>query len=253
MGCECEKTGASQEISQNGSSSLDPMIIQSCWRQREAVWWLCKDQRGAGMHLQCNCRHWVVIIINNNLQTIYMSFSLFTAPPNLRMLLPCQPLVAPSGFSMYTQQRRPAMSVYTVQRKLWWDTCQRGLTNSNWTDSPSPTGRKPSKCKQASVRDQRYAERSGSSQAYATWRDDGNKKKKGERRYNRHRWHATKHLTWTVDRFFFITDQPSAGSEGLTPETLTGYHQHVEEQSFSLAKRPDPEFLFDGQSSRRLW
>lgn len=52
-----------QVRSRVGRSSLDPMIIQSRRRQREAVDDYVNISEGAGMHLQCNCRHWAVVII----------------------------------------------------------------------------------------------------------------------------------------------------------------------------------------------
>lgn len=137
-----------------GCSSLDPMIIQSCRRQREAVW-LCKDHKGAGMHLQCNCRHWIVIIRiinNNNLQTIYICNSFFITNLPLKYFLHVQPsllLLQVTLDSIFTLSST-LPGLYTLLWKYGWNACRRRMMHKQ---KDTLAGQNSSRCKQAQVRE----------------------------------------------------------------------------------------------------
>lgn len=68
-------------------------------------------------------------------------------------------------------------------------------------------GQKSSKCKQATIKtNQSYIEESlGSSQACCSIEQQFKKeqtRKKERKKYFRHQWHATKHLTWNLGRLY---------------------------------------------------
>lgn len=111
VGCEQERRGKSVR----GDADCEPTITQF----DDYV----KIQRGAGMHLQCICRHWVIIIII--IIIIYRLFTYVVTLPPLLWFLPFKP----SSFLFYTQQR--TATSLTAQRDWRWNACRSRMTNIN--------------------------------------------------------------------------------------------------------------------------